>query len=190
MNPIVQMNMQSAMKQSADNRPYREFKYVDPHGNSLLERRKTGTVAYWVKGDEVIENDASHIRIIADNPERFGLTRRYIEDVFEQHGEMMGTEGEAREEIIKEVARNGWIRVRHYVNRNSDYWSIQVDNLRRRKNDIDSFIIWAIDKGIMYPSDEIRLLGYDNDEVRNYSFMDGGVNAYLGESTKKEAASL
>lgn len=162
-------------------------RHVNPQGIQMRvrERKRIGTVAFWMKDDEIIENDASHIKVITDDPEKFGLTRDYIESVYEKYGEKIGTEGKAREEIIKEASRQGWIRVRHYVNKGGDYWSIQADNIRRRKRQINDFIFWALEQDYMTMNDELVILGYDDERVLRYGFMEGGVKAYMEERKKK-----
>lgn len=155
------------------------------------ERKRIGTVAFWAKGDEVIENDEAHVRVVMENPEKFGLSKEEIEELYATYGEKYGVEGKARNEVIKMVARNGWVRVRHYVNKGSDYWSIQVDRYRRRKESIDYFIWWAIGNEIMGMNDELVITGYDDNLVLQYGFMDGGVKAYLEEEDhSKHARSL
>lgn len=150
------------------------------------ERVRKGTVAFWAKAGEVIENDKSHIDVIVEDPEKFGLTYEEIAAVYEEHGETIGSEGEAREEVIKMVARNGWIRVRHYVTKGKDYWSVQVDQYRRRKRAIDDFLWWAISEDMMLVNDELVIIGYDDGTMLRYSFMEGGVKAYLEERSSTD----
>lgn len=149
---------------------------------SKQERKRIGTVAFWAKGEEVIETDEAHIRVIMQDPEKFGLTAEEIDEIHDEYGERRGQEGKARNELIKRVARNGWVRVRHYVNKGSDYWSIQVDRYRKRRDSIDNFIWWALESDIMKMNDELVITAYDENMVLQYSFMDGGVKAYLEET--------
>lgn len=166
------------------------MRLVDIDGNKVLERKRVGTIAFWMKGGEVVENSNSHIRVIIDNPEKFGVTSEYIQSVYDKHGETLGVEGEAREEVIREVSRNGWVRIRHYTSRGSDYWSIQVDRIRRRKEQIQDFIFWAIENEYMTMNDELRIVGYDDEQVQVYSFFEGGVKAYLEEKKRKEEKTM
>lgn len=117
---------------------------------------------YWVKGDTVYDLTTSkHINFIRENPEAFGYTKEELNAIYAKHGEKIGTEGKAREEIIKEVSKMGWLRVRKY--RRPEYWSIQFDNHRRRKKAINNFIEWAmLDSKVMHQYDEIVLIGYDD----------------------------
>mgnify|MGYP006312357465 FL=1 len=81
---------------------------------------------YWVKGNDVYEVEKNHVRFVLNNPEAFDFTKEELVDIYRRYGEKIGQEGKAREEIIRECARRGWIRVRFYKAPNS-YWSIQFD---------------------------------------------------------------
>ena len=72
----------------------------------------------------------THIRTVTKNPELFGLSRNYIESTYIKHGEKTAIEGKAREEILRRVLRNGWIRVRRHTNR---YWSVQTSRVTDEK---------------------------------------------------------
>lgn len=153
-----------------------------PEKRSKQERTRVDTVAFWAKGDEIIENDSSHIRAVLDDPEKFGFeSKEELLAVYRKYGEKIGREGKAREEIIRQATRHGWVRVRHYVGGN-DYWSIQVDHFRRRKRTIDTFIDYALGEGVMMIGDELRIVGYDDTTVLSYGFAEGGVKAYLEEA--------
>jgi len=96
---------------------------------------------FWVKGSEIIKlADANaHIHTVMRNPQDFGFSgAEELKSVYREFGEKIGMEGKAREVILKQAMRNGWIRVRHYPRQG--YWSIQCDSIRRRKRNIDSFI--------------------------------------------------
>ena len=89
--------------------------------------------AYWINPYGQIINIGAdkHIGQVVKNPEKFGVTREYLESVFEKHGEPWGSEGNAREEIIKHIMEKGFIRIRLYRN----FWSVQTwdFNSRTRK---------------------------------------------------------
>lgn len=132
-------------------------RFLDQYGNERKPSRHFGTVAFWVKNTTVIEVDTRHVYHIIDHPERFGLTERSVQDEYERSGERLRSEGKARDNLIGLAVRNGWIRVRHYVDRNRDYWSIQVDHYETRAPAIQAFIMWAVEQGYMYPDDEVRI---------------------------------
>lgn len=72
----------------------------------------------------IIPVETSHIRTVIKTPGLFGLSSDYIESRHTEHGEKNGTEGKAREEILRRVMQNGWIRLRRHPNR---YWSVQTE---------------------------------------------------------------
>lgn len=97
------------------------------------------TSAYWVNpyGQISPVTKGSHIADIIANPNKFGISRSEIESAYKKYGEKIGVEGKAREEIILDVLKGGFIRIRQY----RTHWSVTVDQLSRKiKN---SLIKWA-----------------------------------------------
>jgi hypothetical protein len=81
--------------------------------------------AYWISPQgEALSVAQSHIRLILDNPARFNLKKERILQVYKKYHEKIGIEGKARAEIMMDLIKKGWIRVR-YVPR-SDSWTIQL----------------------------------------------------------------
>ena len=72
----------------------------------------------------IIDVPQRHITTIIEQPERFGWTRPRIEELYRRHGEPLGIEAKAREEIILAALDLGWIRIREYFGRES-YWAFQ-----------------------------------------------------------------
>jgi len=70
----------------------------------------------------------THIRAVIDNPDKFGLSVEYIKAVFNKHGEGIGSEGEARDEIISLLISNGWVRIRYYP---GEYFHVELNRLTR-----------------------------------------------------------
>ena len=82
--------------------------------------------AFWISPVGKVEGvGTNHISQIIKDPKKFYLTKDEIEKTYEKNGERMGTEGNAREEIILRVLKSGFHRVRRYKNR----WSITVNRL-------------------------------------------------------------
>lgn len=123
-------------------------------------------VGYFVKGDTIINvSGGNHIGYIIQNPEQFDLTTKEIKSIYKSHKEPMGSEGDAREYIIKKASESGWIRVRAY----KEYWSIQCDVIRFRKKPIKNFVYWAIYKSkVMKRTDSLAVLGYRDNEMEKY----------------------
>ena len=69
--------------------------------------------AYWVSSSgKVYDVGVSHIDEIFKKPERFKMDRKYLEEIYKKFNEPIGMEGKAREEIMIEAMKRGWIRVR------------------------------------------------------------------------------
>ena len=81
---------------------------------------------------DIITADISHIATVIKYPKKFGVTKEYIERIYNKHNEKLGTEGNAREEILKELMSDGWIRIRRYPNK---FWSVQVNKVNKKVKD-------------------------------------------------------
>ena len=146
-----------------------------------MSHHRFDTVGFWVSDAEIMENDESHVRVVWENSEKFGFTREHVKEIYEDFGETPGSEGRAREVIIREAAKHGWIRVRHYVNRGSDYWSIQADDAELRRVVIEQFVRYALGRGIMAANAELRIASFTSQTMTTYNYTDGGAQAYLAE---------
>jgi len=137
---------------------------------------------FWYRRGKLFDiGSKKHIMYILESPETFGLTPEHVRQVYIDFNEKFGFEGKAREALIKEVSKNGWIRVRHYV-RPRDYWSIQYDRYDLREKDLKNLVAFLmLDKGIMRKDDEIILLGYEDGSQYAYTFMNGGASKFLQE---------
>jgi len=92
------------------------------------------TDAYWISPrGKLVSVGINHIDTIIKNPKKFGYSTPKIEKIYKKHKEKMGVEGDAREEIILDVVKSGWIRLRRYVNR---YWSITINTLNNKTKDV------------------------------------------------------
>jgi hypothetical protein len=90
----------------------------------------TISVAFFLSPEgRVLHVPDTHIGTIIRDPEQFGLTMEEIEAAYLRHGERVGTEGEARQEILLKVIEKGWLRLRRYPNRG---WSVTADTLPPR----------------------------------------------------------
>lgn len=83
--------------------------------------------ALWVSPDgnlREVADGAYHINDVIQNPEVFGYTRKQIEALYNEYGERLGQEGDARDSLMTNLLKDGWVRVR--VRRN--HYSVQVWN--------------------------------------------------------------
>ena len=161
-----------------------EFYENSPRWNGPIREDLQG-MAFWAKWDmgkvmmlNVI--DGKHIDFIIRNPEQFGITSQIIQRVFDKNGEKLGQEGKAREELIKFVAKEGWIRIRHYVGKN-DYWSVQTDSTQKRRRELLMFFKWAFEEKVIHPDDNLILMGYDDpNDVHRFMTVEGGARKVIG----------
>lgn len=87
-------------------------------------------VAYWITPDyQVIPVKTSHIEMIIDHPEIFHVPYEVITAAYARSGEAVRTEGQARQEIIIEIVKKGFVRVRRYTRPREEYWSININHL-------------------------------------------------------------
>lgn len=154
------------------------------HISLLPEEAKSA--GYWVHGDSVYDLPMGiHIQFIEENPELFHISPEEIKQTYAKYNEKPGVEGKAREEIIKKVSLEGWVRVRHYIR--PDYWSIQCDSIRRRTHTIENFLHWAFEHKVMRPSDEAAITGFADNSREEYAWENGGIRSFLmKESVLKE----
>jgi len=71
----------------------------------------------------------NHMSTVSRNPSKFGYTSAEIDAIYQKYHERRGTEGKAREEILKHCVSMGWVRIRHYPNM---YWSISIGDMTGR----------------------------------------------------------
>lgn len=110
-------------------------KLVEMKIKEWLIKEVANTIAYWIspKGEIISVGNGTHIDVIIDNPTKFGLTSSEIQSLYDKYGEVLGQEGKAREDLIIQVVKSGWIRVRRYRN---DGYSINIARLTKKVKDI------------------------------------------------------
>jgi len=117
----------------------------------------------------------NHIKFIIDHSSLFGMTKEYIQQVYDNHGESLeremssgGLEGMARVEIITRAIKNGWIRVRLQSSGKQApvYWTVQPYELSYKAK--DNIWTWA-----MYMKTHER---YTFGEINILSLRDGKVS--------------
>ena len=86
-------------------------------------------IAYWIspKG-HIIDVKSKHISTVIEHPKKFGFDNFFIEFMYDNYGEKVGTEGKAREQILMSLFKNNWIRIRKY----KKFWTLNVNKLAGR----------------------------------------------------------
>jgi len=91
-------------------------------------RMSSGISAFWLSPDgKILPVMATHIHYVIDEPAGFGFSRAEIKKIYTRYGEALGAEACAREEIICQLVKRGWIRIRKY--HRPDRWSVNVASL-------------------------------------------------------------
>jgi hypothetical protein len=89
------------------------MKYVSERSGPPIASPNNG---FWIRSDEIFDvSDDTHVQFMIRNPEKFNLTTGDICLLYYFHEEAVGSEKQAREDLVKIAASQGWIRVRHYV---------------------------------------------------------------------------
>ena len=115
---------------------------------------------YWVRDEQIFDvTSTSHVRFMIENPSLFALTSNQIIEIYNKHREILGAEAKARDELVRYAASLGYCRVRRYT-RPKEYWSIQTDSTKERRDTIVSFIRWGIENGIVQENDSAIILGF------------------------------
>ena len=136
--------------------------------------------AYWIspQGEIIVikgTSGSTHIDSVINNPETFGLTKSKIQDVYDMYGEKLGTEGKAREQIIRDLVDKGWIRVRKY----RQQWSININRITKKIKDyiFDFAAKITSDEGLFGEKEKdlympVKVLSFHNDQMDSYTFKD------------------
>jgi hypothetical protein len=89
--------------------------------------------AFWISPSGAVTpaEGGHHIFSVVASPEKFGYTKEELLSRYEKHGEPFGKEGKAREEIMVELMKRNWIRLR-YIPR-ADVWTAQLSRYTDRQ---------------------------------------------------------
>lgn len=137
---------------------------------------------YWVRHDQIFDvTSSSHVWFMIENPSLFALTSNQIIEIYNKHREILGTEAKARDELVRYAASLGYCRVRRYM-RPKEYWSIQTDSTKARRDTIVSFIRWGIENSVVQENNSAIILGFNDALDRHvYEYKDGGIKKFLFE---------
>lgn len=96
--------------------------------------------AFWInqRGKILDIGLGTHIEQIVKSPKSFGLTDRYVRDVYAKFDEPVNLEGKAREQIMLEVIKDGFVRIRLVKNR---FWLVNADKYDRKLK--KALSVWA-----------------------------------------------
>lgn len=101
-------------------------------------------LAHWISPrGKLLDVGTTHIDMIIKHPNKFGWTSDRIKKIYKKHKEKLGSENQAREEIIVDVIKQGWIRTRKYSRQG--YWSVTINSLSSKTKEI----LWQWAKQIL-----------------------------------------
>ena len=102
---------------------------------------------YWISpSGKMIEIPGTHIEYVVRNPETFGYTRDELQSIADKHGELINAEGKARDEVMTDILKKEWIRVRYDKRRE---WVLQIWTLSKRIKDNLSYWIYSMVAGVI-----------------------------------------
>lgn len=148
------------------------FKHYISEKFSASPRDIGHKAGFWLspRGD-LVGTTSVHVKDIIQNPSKFGVTPNWIQGIYDKYDEPLGSEGDAREEIIQYVLTRGWIRIRRYTR--PDYWSVTVNTLdNKTKGIIESWVNAFHDQGIMGRGTDIRVLQIKGDRLKTFEVAD------------------
>ncbi|NBC30193.1 MAG: hypothetical protein GVY29_09420 [Spirochaetes bacterium] len=123
--------------------------------------------AFWVSGSTWIDAKGDHLQPILKGPEQFGLSQARIAEVYAEHGQGVGAEGPARDELIREAAKNGWVRVRRYQEP-ANRIVIQGYDVNTKFSSIRAFLQELSERQIVTADDTVVLSDYESGEARSF----------------------
>lgn len=123
--------------------------------------------AFWVSGETWVDAQGDHLKPILNEPEKFGLSQKRLTEVYEQHGESLGAEGRARDQLIREAAEKGWVRVRRY-REPANRIVIQGYNIDSKFSSIRAFLQQLFERQIVTTEDTVVISDYESGEARSF----------------------
>ena len=122
-----------------------------------------GAGYYIAPSGDIIEVDTYHIDMVLKHPEKFLMTKKELEEIYKKHNEPLGLEGKAREEVLSNLIKKGWVRIRY--NDRIDAFTVQINRLdKKRKDQLAMFAKHALDgiKGQKYyPTTGVKILNLE-----------------------------
>jgi len=80
----------------------------------------------------------THIKAVIEDPAKFGLSVEQLKAIYNKHNEGIGSEGDARDEVISLLIFNGWVRIRFYP---GEYFHVELNKLSQKYKNV--LFSWA-----------------------------------------------
>lgn len=147
-----------------------------------------GQKAFWIEpsGKVVDIGDTNHINFLTVNNTAFKISDKEIEDIHRKYHEPIGVEGKARDEIIINSLKKGFITLR-YMGRESK-WVARVYDLKNRRVQ-DKLFVWAqaiVKKNRAAGDDPVAVIDFRSNQTKQTTVADIAADA-LFEGTRTVA---
>jgi hypothetical protein len=136
------------------------------------------TIGYWLSQDGSVPVTQDHIDAVVAEPERFGLDRDTITEIYRRHGEEIGREGFARDEIMRRAAENGWIRIRVHAN-SSSFLVVQGFEPEQQIEAIASLLCDLVNRDVIASDEAVVFSNLSDTSTKTVKSVDGGVSAVI-----------
>jgi hypothetical protein len=148
--------------------------------NKLVIAENTNAFFLSPKGT-LIPVHKKHINDVIKYPKKFGLSKAKIQEVFDRYGEPLGFEGKARNEILVNLIRSGWIRMRNCPKQG--FWAVNVFKLTNRvKSSLQQWASALVKNKSVDRYAEVRIADEDNNKA-NLSLADVAQDALYSASS-------
>lgn len=136
------------------------------------------TIGYWLSDTTVVPVTDDHADAVVAEPERFGLTRDAVMEVYRRHDESPGQEGRARDEVVRLAAEQGWIRVR-ILKINGGRVVVQGYNPAEKIERISSFLCDLVHRDLVASDETVVLSNFADSSTKTLDWSDGGVSTVI-----------
>jgi hypothetical protein len=137
-----------------------------------------------------IKKVTGHIEAVIAEPELFGYTREGIEGVFEKYDEQIGSEGSARDELLIDAFKRGWIRGSYHPKYDKyvlNGWSAAFNNSQLQNFAMDATLGEVVPKKTPYADVVLQFFKDNSGYVTSIKELMGGVLAGDLSSLRKIA---
>jgi hypothetical protein len=135
-------------------------------------------VGYWLSEKGAVPVERDHAETVLADPEQFELDRESLMALYRKHDESPGSEGFARDEVIRMAAKKGWIRVR-IQNSTGNYVMLQGYEPERHLERISSFLCDLVHRDIIAADETIVLSDFASASTKTLHWTDGGAASVM-----------
>lgn len=135
---------------------------------------------YWLSEHDAVSVEGDHADPLLEEPERFGLTREELLEIYEKHGEEPGKEGFARDEAIRAAAAKGWVRIRiHDVH--DTFVMVQGYEPEEKLPLVSSFLCDLLHRDIIAADETVVLSNFSDSSTVTLDWSNGGASSMIND---------